>query len=159
MALQTCFFRTALLGSRHQYMLDSAFFSGPQIAPLASHGDLNKMAMNIKKLFATPESRSSLMLIGGILSLLGSLVVATFVWRRWGELGVIIGSRGWIGVAIISIATIVLAVATGIWALHQINSLTGPRSIKCTIASLLNALALAILMAFLMVAYFLRFAA
>ncbi len=117
------------------------------------------MAMNIKKLFASPESRSSLMLIGGILSLLGSLVVATFVWRRWGELGVLLGPRGWIGLAIISIGTIVLALATGIWALHQINSLTGPSAVKCTIASLLNALALAILMAFVMVAYFLSSAA
>ncbi len=113
------------------------------------------MAMNIKKLFASPESSSSLMLIGGILSLLGSLVVATVVWLRWGEVGVIIGPRTRIGLVIVSIATIVLAVATGIWALRQINSLTGPSAVKCTIASLLNALALAILMAFLMVAYFL----
>ena len=116
------------------------------------------MAIDIKKSFTSPESSSSLMLLGGILSLLGSLVVAAFIWWRWDELGVIIGPRGWIGVAIVSIATIVLALATGIWALHQINSLTGPSAVKCTIASLLDALALAILMAFLMVAFFLKLA-
>ena len=114
------------------------------------------MAMNIKKLFASPESRSSVMLVGGILSLLGSLVLATFVWLRWGELGVVLGPRGWLGLAIVSSGTIVLALGTGIWALREINSLTGPSSVKCTIAFLLDAVALAILMAFMMVAYFLN---
>ncbi len=117
------------------------------------------MAIDIKKSFTSPESSSSLMLLGGILSLLGSLVVATFIWWRWDELGLLIGPTGWIGLAIVSIGTIILALATGLWALHQINSLSGPSSVKCTIACLLDALALAILMAFVMVAYFLRFTA
>jgi len=114
------------------------------------------MAIDIKKSFTSPESSSSLMLLGGVLSLLGSLVVAAFVWWRWGELGVIIGPRGWIGLAIVSIGTIILALATGIWALREINSLSGPSSVKCTIAALIDAVAMAILMAFVMVAYFLK---
>ncbi len=115
------------------------------------------MAMNIKKLFASPESRSSVMLVGGILSLLGALVVAAFIWLRWdNELGVFLSPRGWAGIIIVSLGTTVLAVGTGIWALHQINSLSGPSSVKCTIAALIDAVALAILMAFVMVAYFLK---
>ena len=117
------------------------------------------MAIDIKESFTSPESSSSLMLIGGVLSVLGSLAVAAFVWRRWTELGVLLGLRGWAGIIIVSIVTTVLATGTGIWALHQINSLTGPSAVKCTIAYLLDALALAILMAFVMVAYFLKLAA
>ena len=116
------------------------------------------MAMNTKKLFATPESRCFLMLIGGVLSLLGSLVVAAFIWRRWGEHGVILGPRGWASVVIVSLGTAALAAAGGIWALRQINSLTGPTAVKCTVACLLDAVALAILMAFVIVAYYLKVA-
>ncbi len=112
------------------------------------------MAMNIKKLFASPESRSSVMLVGGILSLLGSLAVAVFVWSRWGELGVVIGPNGWIGIVIVSVGTVALAVASGIWALRKINNLSGSDSVKCTIGCVLDALALAVLMAFVMVAYY-----
>ena len=114
------------------------------------------MAMNIKKLFATPESRCSLMLLGSVLSLLGSLAVATVIWQRWSEIGVRLGTRSLPTVIIVSIITTVLAVGTGIWALRQINSLTGPTAVKCAIAYLLDAVALAILMAFLIVAYFLN---
>ncbi len=114
------------------------------------------MAMNIKKLFASPESRSSVMLVGGILSLLGALVVATVIWQRWYELGVHLGTKSLPAVIIVSLGTTVLAVGTGIWALREINSLSGPSSVKCTIAALINAVALAILMAFVMVAYFLK---
>ena len=55
-----------------------------------------------------------------------------------------------------STVAIVLAVASGIWGLYKINSLTGPSSVKCIVACLLNALALAVLMAFVIVAYFLN---
>ena len=94
------------------------------------------------------------MLISGIIALLGSLAIAAFVWRRWDELGVTIGPRGWPAVIIISLVTTVLAVASGSWALYKINSLTGPSATKCTVACLIDALALAILMAFLLVAYY-----
>ena len=115
------------------------------------------MAMNIKKLFASPESSSSLMIVAGILSLLGSLAVAVFVCLRWNELGVIIGPNGWIGIVIVSVGTVALAVASSIWALRQINNLSGSDSVKCTIGCVLDALALAVLMAFVMVAYFLSY--
>ena len=114
----------------------------------------NKMAMNIKKLSASPESSSSLMIVAGVLSLLGSLVVAVFVWRRWNELGVQIGTNGWIAIAINSVGTVALAVASGIWALRKINSLSGSDSVKCIIGFMLDALALAVFMAFVMVAYY-----
>ncbi len=114
------------------------------------------MAMNIKKLFATPESRCSLMLIGAVLSLLGSLVVAAFIWRRWGELGVLIGPTGWTSVVIVSLLTTALAAASGIWALREIPSLTGPTAVKCAVACLLDAVAMAILMAFVIVAFYLK---
>ena len=100
----------------------------------------------------------TLMIVAGILSLLGSLVVAAFVWRRWGELGVMLGPRGWASVIIVSIGATALAVGSGIWALREINSLSGPSSVKSIIACLLDAVALAILMAFVIVAYFLRLA-
>ena len=115
------------------------------------------MAMNIKKLFATLESRCSLVLVAGILSLLGSLVIAAFVWCRWTILGVIVGPRGWTGIVIISISTTALAAASGIWALRKINSLSGSNSVKCTIGCVLDALALAVLMAFVTAAYFLSY--
>lgn len=114
------------------------------------------MAMNIKKLFASPESSCSLMLIAGVLSLLGSLTVAVVIWKRWGDIGVLLGPRAWAGVVIVSLVTIVLAAASGIWALRQINSLTGPTAVKCTIACLIDAVALAILMAFLITAFYLN---
>ncbi len=114
------------------------------------------MAMNIKKLFATLESRCSLVLVASILSLLGSLVIAAFVWRRWDELGVIVGPKGWAAIVIISVGTVVLTAVSGIWALREINTLSGSNSVKCTIGCVLDALALAVLMAFVMVAYFLR---
>ena len=116
------------------------------------------MAMNIKSLFATPESRTSLMLISGILSLLGSLAVAIVIWQRWNETGVQLGPKRFSGVIIVSIVTTALAAASGIWALREVDSLTGPSSVKCSIAVLFDALALAILMAFVIVAYFLKVA-
>ncbi len=94
------------------------------------------------------------MLVGGIAALLGSSAVAVFVWRRWGELGVIIGPRGWTALIPISLVTAALAVASGSWALYKINSLTGSTAVKCIVACLLDALALALLMAFVIVTYY-----
>ena len=93
------------------------------------------------------------MLIGGIAALLGSLAVAAFVWRRWDELGVLIGPRGWKALIPISLVAAALAVASGSWALYKINSLTGSTAVKCIVACLLDALALAILVAFVIVTY------
>ncbi len=112
--------------------------------------------MNIKKSFTSPESASSLMILGGILSLLGALLVAVIIWQRWDEIGVHLGPSSLPVVIIGSIGTVLLAVASGIWGLYKINSLTGPSSVKCIVACLLNALALAVLMAFVIVAYFLN---
>ncbi len=96
------------------------------------------------------------MILGGILSLLGALLVAVIIWQRWDETGVHLGPISLPIVIIGSIATIVLAVASGIWGLCKINSLTGPSSVKCIVACLLDAIALAILMAFVIVAFLLN---
>ncbi len=94
------------------------------------------------------------MFIGGIAALLGSSAIAVFVWRRWDELGVTIGPRGWTALIPISLVTAALAVASGSWALYKINSLTGSTAVKCILACLFDALALAILVAFVIVIYY-----
>ena len=115
------------------------------------------MARRTKKPPISPESSTSMMLIGSIIALLGSLAVAAIIWQRWGDIGVHLGrTRSLPAVIIGSLVTVILAVASGSWALYKINSLTGPTAVKCTIACLIDALALAILIAFLMVIYHLK---
>ena len=114
------------------------------------------MAMSIKKLFATAESRSRVMLISGLISLLAALAVAVAVWQSWSDIGVLLGPRRLIGVIVCSVVGILLAGSTGIWALIAVNQLSGPNALKCTIGYLLDALALAIIAAFVIVAFFLR---
>ena len=114
------------------------------------------MAKWTKKSSISTESSTSMMLIGGITSLLGSLVVAALIWQRWDDIGVHLGPKSLPAVIIGSLVTTILAVASGSWALYKINSLTGPTAVKCIIACLIDALALAILIAFLMVVYHLK---
>lgn len=114
------------------------------------------MARKTQKMSISPETSTSLMLVGGILSLLGALVIAIFVWKRWDELGVVIGPRGWVGIIIASLVTAALAIASSSWGLYKINSLTGPNGTKCTVATIISAIALAIVLAFVIVTYYLR---
>ena len=114
------------------------------------------MAMGIKKLFATAESRSSIMLISGIVSLLAALAVAVAVWQRWDDTGVVLGTRRIVGIVICSVVGLLLAGSTGIWALLTVNKLEGRNATKCTAGYLLDALALAIIIAFVIIAYYLR---
>ncbi len=110
------------------------------------------MAMNIKKLFATDKSRSGAMLLGGVLSFIGALLVAGFVWQRWGELGVMIGPNGWVGLIVVSLLSFALAAAVGIGALIHVDKLEGSSAFKCIVGFLLSALAAALLIAFLLIA-------
>ncbi len=114
------------------------------------------MPKGIKKLLAEPESRCSVMVVCAGLAVLASLVLAGFIWWRWDDLGVLIGPNGWIGIAVMSLVVTVLACGSGIWALREINKLSGRNSLKCTVCYLLDALALAILLAFVIAAFFLR---
>ena len=114
------------------------------------------MAMSIKKLFATAESRSSVMLISGIVSLLAALAVAVAVWQEWSDVGVLLGPKRLVGVIVCSVVGILLAGSTGIWALIAVNRLSGRNALKCTIGCLLDALALAIIVAFFIVAFSLK---
>ncbi len=114
------------------------------------------MAKSIKKLLAEPEYRCSVMVVCAAAAVLSSLAVAGFVWWRWDDLGVVIGPNGWLGIAVASLVTVVLACGSGIWALREMNKLRGRNSLKCTVCCLLDALALAILMAFVIVAQSLK---
>ena len=117
------------------------------------------MAKGIKKLLADPESRCSVMVACAGLAVLVSLIAAGFIWLRWDEvedLGIRIGPNGWIGIALASLIVTILACGSGIWALREINKLTGRNSLKCTICCLLDALALAILVAFVIAAHSLK---
>ena len=114
------------------------------------------MAKSIKKLLAVPESRSSVMVACGGAAVLASLVVAGFIWMRWHEGDVIIGSRGWLAIGLASLMIIVLSCGSGIWALREINKLRGSNSVKCIVCCLLDAVALAILVAFVIAAHFLK---
>ena len=111
------------------------------------------MARRTQKPSINPELSTSIMLIGGIIALLGSLAVAAVIWQRWDDLGVHLGPRSLPAVIISSLVTVILAVASGSWALYKINSLTGSTAVKCIVACLLDALALAILVAFVIVTY------
>ena len=117
------------------------------------------MAMNIKKLFATDASRSSAMLLGGVLSLAAAALIAGFVWRRWGELGVRIGPNGWIALIVVSLLSFALAAAVGIGALIHVNKLEGSSAFKCIVGFLLSAVAVGLLIGFLLIAHSLAAAA
>ena len=112
--------------------------------------------MGIKKWFATDESRSTVMLISGILSLLAALAVAVAVWQAWEDIGVLMGQRRTAGVIICSVVGVLLATSTGIWALTVVNRLTGRNALKCVLGYLLDASALAIIGAFVIIVYYLR---
>ena len=114
------------------------------------------MAMGIKKLFATDESRSTVMLISGAVSLLAALAVAVAVWQSWKDIGVLLGPRRTAGVIICSVIGVLLAGSSGIWALTAINRLTGRNALKCVLGYLLDASALAIIVAFVIIIYYLR---
>ena len=114
------------------------------------------MAMGIKKWFATDESRSTVMLISGILSLLAALAMAVAIWQRWYDTGILLGLRSLIGVIVCSVVGVLLAASTGIWALTMVNRLTGRNALKCVLGYLLDASALAIIGAFVIIVYYLR---
>jgi len=114
------------------------------------------MAMSIKKLFATGESRSSVMFISSIVSLLAALAVAVAIWQAWSDVGVLLGPKRLVGVIVCSVVGILLAGSTGIWALLAVNKLSGRAALKCTIGYLLDALALAIIVAFVIIAFSLK---
>jgi len=109
------------------------------------------MAMNIKKLLATDESRSTVIFAGGAVSLLAALAVAGAVWQAWGEIGIIMGPRRSVGVWICSLVGILVAASTGIWALTMVNRLSGSSAVKCILGYLLDASALAIIGTFLII--------
>ncbi len=106
------------------------------------------MATGIKKLFATDESRSMVMLISGAVSLLAALAVAVAVWQSWEDIGILLGPRRTVGVIICSVVGVLLAGSSGIWALTAVNRLTGRNALKCVLGYLLDASALAIILAF-----------
>ena len=114
------------------------------------------MAINIKKLFATDESRSTVMLISGIVSLLAALAVAVVIWQRWQDIGVILGPRSFPAVVVCSVVGVLLAGSSGIWALMSVNRLSGPNAVKCIVGYLMDALALGIIAAFIIIAYYLK---
>ena len=114
------------------------------------------MAISIKNLFATAESRSSVMFISGIVSLLAALAVAVAVWQAWSDVGVLLGPKRLAGVVVCSVVGILLAGGTGIWALIAVDKLSGRDALKCTLGYLLDALALAIIIAFVIVAFSLK---
>ena len=114
------------------------------------------MAIDIKKLFATDESRTTVMLVGGIVSLLAALAVAVAVWQEWGSFGVVLGPKRFAGVVICSIIGILLAASSGIWALTAVDRLAGRNALKCVMGYLLDALALAIIVAFAIIIHYLR---
>ena len=113
------------------------------------------MAMSIKKLFATDGSRSTVMLVCGVLSLLAALAVAAMVWTAWREVGVEMGPNRTLAVAVGSIVGVLLAGGTGIWALTAVNRLSGPDATKCIAGYVLNAIALAIIGAFALINFYL----
>lgn len=112
--------------------------------------------MGIKQLFATDESRSTVMLVSGFVSLLAALAVAWAVWKAWGGIGVLMGPRRTAGVIICSIVGVLLAGSSGIWALTAVNRLSGRNALKCVLGYLLDASALAIIGAFVMIIYYLK---
>ena len=112
--------------------------------------------MGIKKLFATDESRTTIMLIGGVVSLLAALAMAVAIWQRWNDTGILLGPKSLIGVIVCSVVGVLLAVSTGIWALTAVNQLTGRNAMKCILGYLMDASALAIIGAFGFIAHFLR---
>ena len=114
------------------------------------------MAANLKKLFTNPASSSSLMLLCGIVAVLGALAVSVVIFQRWDELGVRLGSKSLVGIILCSVVGFLLAGGSGIWALLSVDKLEGFNSLKCTVAFLLDAVALALLMAFIAIAYYLR---
>ena len=114
------------------------------------------MAKIIKKLFATDESRSTVMLISGLVSLLAALAVAVAVWQKWEDTGVTLGPRRFPAVVACSIFGILLACSSGIWALVSVNRLSGPNAVKCILGYLMDALALGIIAAFVIIAHYLR---
>lgn len=114
------------------------------------------MAINIKKFFATAESRSMVMLASGVLSLLAAVAVAVVIWQRWFDIGVVLRTKAFILVATGSAFVFIVAGTTGIWALTAINKLDGPNAVKFTVGYIMDAVALAVVIAFLMIAVFLR---
>ena len=114
------------------------------------------MATRIKKLFATDESRSNVMFVSGIISLLAALAVAAAIWQAWSDVGVRMGPRRFPAVVIGSVIGILLACSSGIWALTAVNRLTGNNALKCVLGYLLDALALAIIGAFVVIAVSLK---
>ena len=96
------------------------------------------------------------MLIGGFVSLLAALAVAVAVWQAWGSVGIILGPRRTIGVVVCSIIGGLLAISAGIWALTAVNRLSGSNATKCILGYLMDALALAIIGAFVIIIYYLR---
>ena len=115
------------------------------------------MPINLRKLFRNPESSSLVMLICGLLSVLASLAVAVVVWQRWDAgLGINLGPKALLAVIILSSLGLLLALASGIWALQSVEKLTGSNGLKCTIAYLLDAVAVAVLIGFIIVTFFLR---
>ena len=108
------------------------------------------MADLIKKFLGTPEKRASLMLLAGIMSFAAALLVAVTVLLYWQEAGLVMG-RSLIVVVVVAALGIVLAMAAGIWSLSAINRFEGSNALKCTVGYLLDAGALAVIGAFLLI--------
>ena len=112
--------------------------------------------MSIKKLFATDESRTTVMFACGVVSFLAALAVAWVVSRSWKDIGVLMGPRSMAGFIICSIVGVLLAGSSGIWSLTVVNRLTGRNALKCVLGYLLDASALAIIVAFVIIFHYLK---
>lgn len=108
------------------------------------------MADLIKKFLGTADKRASLMLLGGILSFAAALLVALAVLTHWVPGGVKMGRMLPITLLIAG-GGIVVAMADGIWSLSAINRFEGSNALKCTVGYLLDAGALAVIGAFLVI--------
>jgi len=128
----------------------------PASEHFVGHMRETNMAMNVKQLLTTPDSATSLMLICGVLSLLASLAVAAVIWMHWNDLGVLLGPKSLLVVIPFSVVGISLAAISGLWALLSVEKFTGSNSTKCAAGFLLNALAMAIFGAFLIIAFLLK---
>ena len=113
------------------------------------------MAMSIKKLSTTDGSRSTVMLVCGVISFLIALAVAVMAWTVWHEVGVEMGPTRTLAVTVGSIVGVLLAGGTGIWALTAVNRFSGRDAIKCIAGYVLNAIALAIIGAFAIIIFYL----
>lgn len=113
------------------------------------------MARVNRQLFATDESRSTVILVSGSVSLLAALAAAAAVWQAWGDIGVVMGPNRTLAITVCEILGTLLAVSTGIWAVVLVNRLTGRNALKCVLGYFLDAVALAIIGACVLIVFYL----